>query len=167
MWLTVTDPLHVAPWGVFVTTPKVTPQEATVHVRTTLRNDGGQQRAVTLESRLLDPHGKSVASIAAQRSIEPAATLIVDQDLAAPRPALWSPDSPALYRVASSLAATGKDLDAVDDHLRHPHHRGRRGKGAADQRPVDQAAGRLRASRQRLPGLGVRSTGPSSAAWNC
>ena len=114
VWLTATDPLHVAPWGVFVTTPKVTPQEATVHVRTTLRNDGGQQRAVTLESRLLDPHGKSVASIAAQRTIEPAATLIVDQDLAAPRPVLWSPDSPALYRVASSLAATGKDLDAVE-----------------------------------------------------
>ena len=37
--LITTSAVHIAPWGTFVTTPKVSAQSATVHVRTTITND--------------------------------------------------------------------------------------------------------------------------------
>ena len=40
VWLTITDPLHVAQWGTFVTTPEVDSARAVVDVRTRLVNDG-------------------------------------------------------------------------------------------------------------------------------
>ena len=36
--LTITDPVHIAHWGTYVTTPEVSENEATVRVETKIRN---------------------------------------------------------------------------------------------------------------------------------
>ena len=41
-WLTATDPIHVEPWGVCVSTRALAVGEATVSVRTAVRNDSGR-----------------------------------------------------------------------------------------------------------------------------
>ena len=38
-WLMAINPLHVAQWGTFVTTPRVSKDAATVQVKTRVRND--------------------------------------------------------------------------------------------------------------------------------
>ena len=38
VWLMVTGPIHVAQWGTYVTTPEITPGQATVSVRTEIAN---------------------------------------------------------------------------------------------------------------------------------
>jgi beta-galactosidase len=38
VWLTVTAPVHVAHWGTFVTTPKITDEKAAVSVKTEIAN---------------------------------------------------------------------------------------------------------------------------------
>ena len=48
----VTDPMHVARWGVFVTTPEVSSETATVSVRTTVANDATASSDVTVETIL-------------------------------------------------------------------------------------------------------------------
>ena len=53
-------PVHVAHWGVWVTTPKVTAESADVLVRTTLENRAATTQAFAVKTRLLDPAGKAV-----------------------------------------------------------------------------------------------------------
>ena len=53
----VTDPTHVAHWGVFVTTPKVSDESATVAIQTNVENDSAKSTGVTVETTLYDRAG--------------------------------------------------------------------------------------------------------------
>ncbi|MBN1421200.1 MAG: DUF4982 domain-containing protein [Planctomycetes bacterium] len=113
-WLTVTDPVHVAPWGICVTTPEATPARAMVRARTTVANDGAGEREVRVAARIIDPDGREVASQASAHSIAAGATHEFDRTLAVPGPALWSPDSPALYRLVATVAVDGATVDEAE-----------------------------------------------------
>src|SRR4029079_5186726 len=54
--LIATDPMHVAQWATFVTTPTVSASSATVHVATTVQNQGGAQ-SVTVQAVVTTPGG--------------------------------------------------------------------------------------------------------------
>ncbi|HWA85196.1 MAG TPA: glycoside hydrolase family 2 TIM barrel-domain containing protein [Opitutus sp.] len=60
--LVVTDAVHIATWGVFVTTPKISDARATVRVRTTVSNRGDQPRDLAVHLAVLDPAGREVAA---------------------------------------------------------------------------------------------------------
>jgi beta-galactosidase len=53
--LITTSQTHIAPWGTFVTTPKVSPQSATVHVRTTVTNDSSISATIRLSIGIRTP----------------------------------------------------------------------------------------------------------------
>ena len=59
-WLTAVNPIHVAQWGTFVTTPRVAKEAATVNTRTRVRNDRNAAAKCTLASAILDREGKAV-----------------------------------------------------------------------------------------------------------
>ena len=65
--MTYTTPLHVAHWGTYVTTPKVSADSATVRIRTLVQNETGEERAVTLVSEILDAQSHVVATIEAKQ----------------------------------------------------------------------------------------------------
>ena len=52
--LTVLDPVHIARYGTFVTTPKISDKEATVSVRTTVENFETRQVPIEITTLLLD-----------------------------------------------------------------------------------------------------------------
>ena len=60
--MTVTDPVHIAHWGMFVTTPAVADARATVRVQTSMENHRAANHDVAVEVALFDPSGKQVAS---------------------------------------------------------------------------------------------------------
>jgi beta-galactosidase len=102
VWLDVTDPVHVARWGTYITTPAVDDQAATVRVRTTLDNAGTEQAVVSLETAVLDASGSEIVrSRAVERTLAPDESLKVDFDLALPNPIRWDIDRPYLYRAVS------------------------------------------------------------------
>lgn len=110
--LVITDPVHVAWYGTFVTTPQVSPERAAVRVQTEVRNDRAGQAKVALVSEVLDAAGKRVATQRSERTVPAAGTVTYDQtlpDIASPR--LWSPDQPYLYRMVSRLYVNGKPVD--------------------------------------------------------
>jgi len=111
VWLYVGEPVHVAHWGIAVQTPKITAEKAAVRVETKVENDGGGAQEVVLESRVYDPAGKLVATAKSQLSIQPGAAQVVKQGLEVARPALWSPASPALYRLETALKVGGQVVD--------------------------------------------------------
>jgi beta-galactosidase len=61
VWLDVTGPVQVAPWGTYVTTPEVRTERSTVAVRTELRNRLSRDARITLRTTILDAAGKQVA----------------------------------------------------------------------------------------------------------
>ncbi len=111
--LVVTDPTHVAHWGVFVTTPNASESAATVSIQTRLVNDSAKSSAVSVKTTLYDGAGReagtkeSTLTVAAGKEVEAAQTITVTN------PSLWSPASPTLYRAVSLISEDGKLVDQV------------------------------------------------------
>ncbi len=55
--LITTSAVHIAPWGTFVTTPKVFTESATVHVRVTVTNDSDKSASISIAPELISPTG--------------------------------------------------------------------------------------------------------------
>ncbi len=113
VWLTVTDPVHIAPWGVFVTTPDANATRAYVRIQTRIRNDSDAERKCTLETTLLDPNGSSVGAAKMDTSVPAHGEKTIIASILVASPKLWSPDTPSLYRAASAISTMDKPADEV------------------------------------------------------
>ncbi|WP_295650510.1 glycoside hydrolase family 2 TIM barrel-domain containing protein [uncultured Mucilaginibacter sp.] len=109
--LIITDPVHIDNWGVFVTTPQVSADKATVHVKTTVFNATHDAKTVTVQTVLVSPDGKT-GPVADSKpvSVESGKTTTVEQDIAVSKPDLWDVNHPALYKAISNIK-TDKVVD--------------------------------------------------------
>jgi len=112
VWLTATEPLRVAQWGVFVTTPEVSAERALVRVETKLGNAGGDA-AFVLVSKVVNAAGETVASVASELSLAAGVAETFQQEVEVASPDLWSCDCPAMYTVVSTITVGGKVVDEV------------------------------------------------------
>jgi beta-galactosidase len=110
-WITITDPLHVANWGVFVTTPSVTANRATVQVKTTVRNDGKQASVCTLRTTIVDADGKQVQSVETSMSVAGNDDGEFLQTLQVEKPSLWSVETPTMYNLVSTILENKRIVD--------------------------------------------------------
>jgi len=117
VWLVKTAPVHVAHWGVFISTPEVSVNKAAVEVRTTIDNDSSSRLTVSVQQEVFeesDPKrivartNQAHIVVEAERSAESLARLEVTA------PKLWDLHSPRLYRVRTTLRADGRVLDVVE-----------------------------------------------------
>src|SRR6266542_4161320 len=97
----VAEPVHVAHWGVYVTTPEVSGDMARVVARTTIQNEGAEPAEVTVRSTVSTADGKGVAEGATTGTAAAAGKLELTTDVQVRAPQLWSPDSPTLYELAT------------------------------------------------------------------
>ena len=109
----VTDPVHVAQWGVFVTTPAVSEQTAQVVIHTTLANDSEAARSVELETAVDSRTGVEAGKANTRITVPAHKEMEVSQAVTLPNPALWSPATPSLYRAVSTLRGNGTVTDQV------------------------------------------------------
>ncbi|MDE6555790.1 MAG: glycoside hydrolase family 2, partial [Duncaniella sp.] len=103
----------VAGGGVFVHFDNVSDKSADVIVDTEVANTGDKTRKVTVETSLISPEGvllKKVTSSAV--TLKPGQSQTVTQTIKVKDPQLWSPDSPALYRMESRIKEGKQILDA-------------------------------------------------------
>jgi beta-galactosidase len=110
-WLTVTEPIHVPTWGVFVTTPEVSKEKAVVKIASEVRNSTGADADVAVRTRVLNPKGKTVQTSESNLHLSGNETRTVEQLIEVRSPKLWSPDSPELYSAEIEIVAAGKTLD--------------------------------------------------------
>ena len=111
VWLNVTDPVHVALWGTYVTTPSVSAQQAAVKVETSLENESGKAANVTLTSELKAPDGRVVAKQSSGAQIPAGGKQTVSQQFTVASPALWDIDSPQLYSLVTIVRRSGRVID--------------------------------------------------------
>src|SRR4051812_20597069 len=83
--LVVTNPVHVARHGVFVTTPQLDRDRGTVHVQTVVADDGGKAPQVDVVSTVRDARGRVVGSARSPVRAGQTAT----GDIRPPRPTLF------------------------------------------------------------------------------
>lgn len=100
VWLTVTNPLHIARWGVHV----VTDVGGTVDVELAVSGDADGQHRPVFRHTLLAPDGRTVAVTSAKS---------LRQTLRVSHPLRWSVDSPHLYTLKSEVLVDGEVVDAV------------------------------------------------------
>jgi beta-galactosidase len=110
----VTDPTHVAHWGVFVTTPTVSDDSATVAIQTKVANDSAKPAEVTVETTLYDQAGKAVGATKSPLTIAPGKETEAPQTITVANPSLWSPATPTLYRAVSKISQGDKLIDQVE-----------------------------------------------------
>lgn len=111
--LVVTNPVHINTWGVFVTTPSVSNQKATVHVKTWVTNDSGADKSVTIQTTLYDAAGKVVGAPvkSAAQQVAGSNTATFEQDNTVSSPKLWSNKTPVLYKAVTQVLVGGKVVD--------------------------------------------------------
>jgi beta-galactosidase len=109
----VTDSTHVAHWGVFVTTPEVSAGTAKVLLRTRVANESAGQADVTVRTTLKDRNDKQAGSTESTVTVAPGKDIEASQTITVAEPALWSPDSPTLYRAITQLLRNGTVVDEV------------------------------------------------------
>jgi beta-galactosidase len=114
VWLTVTDPVHVVPSGVFVQTVDASPSRARIRIDTEVANtDPSKSATVAVRSTLVGPDGKTVARKIANGTVPAGETTTLSSELEVASPRLWSPKTPALYSAVVEVAVDGKLSDGV------------------------------------------------------
>lgn len=103
VWLTLVAPVHVAHWGVYVTTPHADSAGADVVVRTRVENDQVGTRRGVLRAVVLDRDGREVARQDTPFSVNAADSTEVEQQLHISSPQLWSVETPTMYAVRTEL----------------------------------------------------------------
>jgi beta-galactosidase len=110
--LTLLDPVHLARYGTFVTTPKIDARQASVSVRTTVENFETRVRAIEIETALLDPAGRIVGRALSPLGLPARSTFEIEQTFNVQRPERWDITTPRLYTAATRVFADKRALDS-------------------------------------------------------
>jgi beta-galactosidase len=111
--LITTDSVHIAPWGVFITTPVVSENTATVHIKSIIQNEGTTQSNIILETTILSPDGRAVSLTKKAVIIKANTSLTDEESITLNKPALWSFDAPGLYKSVTEI----KNGNEIIDHF--------------------------------------------------
>ena len=113
VWLTKTSPVHVPQWGTFVRSNVRPGGPAAVRITTEVDNESEGARNCRVVSRILDPGGKAVATVAATPvSIPSWSRREFEQTIEVASPALWSVEEPHLYRLETTVESASTAVDA-------------------------------------------------------
>lgn len=122
VWLVMTDAVHFdmldsASTGVYVETPTVAADSATVRVRGSVTNETAQPRNIRIVSTVFDAKGLQVTQLESAVKVE-ARRQASFQQTSQPilQPQLWSPDNPYLYTIVTEL----KDGKKISDTVHNP-----------------------------------------------
>lgn len=109
--LIVTDPVHVAWYGTFVTASDVSREQAALRVQTEIVNASDRPCCIRLES-VIRYQENQIAKRVSDRKLQPGETkTFCEEQICVEHPALWSPESPALYTLETTLLDCGEVCD--------------------------------------------------------
>jgi beta-galactosidase len=113
VWLEKTQPLAIAPDGIFVWSSfsNNVPQGAgEVHVQAQL--NGSVANDVKISFEVIDPSGKMAGKT--EQSAKAGSSSPLEAAITLSSPQLWSPESPALYKLITTVTNDGKVVDRIE-----------------------------------------------------
>jgi beta-galactosidase len=103
VWLTKTDPLHIAQWGTFVQS-HVESESAWLLISTEVENQSGETKDFNVTSRFADKNGNIVTTTETQSMrADPWMNITLEAQARIPHPLLWSLEEPNLYRALTTV----------------------------------------------------------------
>ena len=114
VWLTKTDRLHVDRFGTYITTPAVSDAEATVSIRTILKNEYKIAKTISLVSKIVDKKGHVFDAKTSTQTLSPFSQTEISQDGKIMKPMLWSPETPNLYKVLTEVSENDNLIDSYE-----------------------------------------------------
>ncbi len=114
VWLDETAPVAIAPDGVFVYSEfknNIPSGRAEINVEASLLNTLTNEQNATVRCEILSPDGKPVAKFKESREVQGAAQKTVKLETKVSSPVLWSPESPKLYKLITTVEIGGKVVD--------------------------------------------------------
>lgn len=114
VYLEVKNPTHIVRNGVYITTPEVSREAASVAVQVELTGFRGRDDIV-LRTSFFAPDGTPAGKVEKHCDILSKAYSVEVQlpEAGIPQPRLWSPDAPSLYEAEVELWADGMLVDSV------------------------------------------------------
>ncbi|HKB92425.1 MAG TPA: beta-galactosidase GalB [Opitutaceae bacterium] len=122
VWLVKTPPVRISHWGVFVSTPRITPESATINIDVYLENTTSAKASLAASTQIFEidsagqPGLQPVAS-SEHRDIEidPAKDLdgMRSLSLEIPHPKLWDLAHTQRYLAVTTIDEKGKPVDVV------------------------------------------------------
>jgi beta-galactosidase len=110
--LRITDRLRIAHWGTYVTTPEVKENSAVIRIETTVENNAGTTRKLSLQSEIITPDGRVAGNLITNGSLDNNTNQSIVQQITIERPQPWTLEAPRLYTLRSRLSV---DSTAVDE----------------------------------------------------
>ena len=111
VWLEITDPVHIAHWGIAITTPEVKPEIAKVHLKTSVQNETKVAAVVKIVTRILSPKGVESSRSESEQTIEAGKSFDFSQETLLKNPELWSVETPLQY---TSITEVYENSDLKD-----------------------------------------------------
>ena len=117
VWLVKTAAVAVVPDGVFVYSKfknNIPGGPAELHLQTTVANSRTTPAEAVVLWEVLAPDGKSLAMGRDPRRIEGAGTATLEQVTKIDAPELWSPETPRLYKLVTTVVVDSKKVDRIE-----------------------------------------------------
>ena len=113
--LVTTSPVRIEPFGIHVWADAPIIGVIKTHIETELKNYSSTAQTLALITRLIDRDGTSIAETRSTQKLASGETTTFKQSLpAVAKPKLWSPASPYLYTVTSTLLIDEKPVDLIE-----------------------------------------------------
>jgi beta-galactosidase len=114
VWLVKTSSIHVPMWGTYVTSD-VNGRVATVRVVTEVVNDSNAPADCRVTCAIIDAAGRQVATTPADiLRLTPWTKDEIRHEAVVPDAQLWSPDTPSLYSMVTTVDVSGAAVDRYE-----------------------------------------------------
>ncbi len=112
-WLSITDPLHLDRWGVFVTTPEVEKEKALIKIDASVINYFDHSKDFIIETLIMAPDGSEVVKSKRNEVLKSGLVGLFNGSFSLENPQLWSLEDPNLYLAKINLLFDGKIVDQL------------------------------------------------------
>lgn len=123
VWLVKTNPVHVAQWGTFITTPGASSKSAQVNIEVKVDNDSGQDTPVKVVTDIFNLGENGKLSGGAVASFEPIEDMVkanssveVHGSVSIENPRLWGPPPSQTPHLYVAVTTVYQDGEAVDEY---------------------------------------------------
>jgi beta-galactosidase len=118
--LHISDPIEAnlrASGGIFITYPHATQEEATVQVKTHIKNSSPKRKNIVVNHEIWDGNKKVTSSLSKKVEVEGGNGAEETSTLKVAKPNLWSPRTPSLYTLKTKIILNGTVVDETETRM--------------------------------------------------
>ena len=108
----ITNPVHAAIWGTYITTPIIKSNYADVRISTSLLNHSIYSSEVKVEQIIFNHQGKEIAKDSISNTIPAGKNKDLEVTIKVNDPQRWDIDNPVLYKAVTNIYNGGQLVDS-------------------------------------------------------